>query len=366
MTQSTKEWTITTLGEVSDLQKGMMITAKSAQAGQVPVIAGGKTPAYFHSESNRPSKTITVSASGAYAGYVAFHSGPIWASDCVTAVPKSDQGCTPEFLYYFMLSRQNEIYGLQRGSGMPHVYAKDLALLEMALPVLEVQNRIVETLNEHLSRLDKALLEVGEAKVDLLTLERAILHESFTSDVDELEKVDFKDFFSVVQPKYEGYKQKDYKIKGTLPIIDQGSALVGGYVNETTRRISVQKPLVIFGDHTRCVKYVDFDFAMGADGTKMLEPRENVDSKFAYLQLRGKELRNRGYARHMSELRKERFWLPAMDTQSEVTQKVERAFEHSKALREQIEAQERAVDVLRRSLLHAALSGKMKGSKSNG
>lgn len=163
MMQSSKEWVTAPLGEVSHLQKGMTITAKSAQKGNVPVIAGGQKPAYFHSEANSPAKTITVSASGAYAGYVAFHKEPIWASDCITVISKDEKICAPEFLHYFMLSRQIEIYGLQRGSGMPHVYAKDLAFLEIPVPPLDEQRRIVETLDDHLSRLDKALADLEVA-----------------------------------------------------------------------------------------------------------------------------------------------------------------------------------------------------------
>lgn len=183
MTQTMNNWTITTLGEVANLQKGMTITAKSARAGRVPVIAGGKKPAYFHAEANRPSKTITVSASGAYAGYVAFHGDPIWASDCVTAVPTNLQICTPEFLYYFMLSKQNEIYGLQRGSGMPHVYAKDLALLEIGVPPLDEQSRIVETLENHMSRLDKALAEMDHSDSQTLVFRRSILNAMLNPNV---------------------------------------------------------------------------------------------------------------------------------------------------------------------------------------
>lgn len=183
MTQSRKKWMKTTLGKVANLQKGMTITAKSARAGSVPVIAGGKSPAYFHAEANRPSKTITVSASGAYAGYVAFHAEPIWASDCVTAVPTNLEICTPEFLHYFMLSKQNEIYGLQRGSGMPHVYAKDLALLEIAIPPLDDQRQIVETLDGYLSRLDSARESIAIQKVWLSTLRRSILNKAFNGEL---------------------------------------------------------------------------------------------------------------------------------------------------------------------------------------
>jgi restriction endonuclease S subunit len=171
---------IRTLGDVTKLQKGMTITSKTARSGVVPVIAGCQKPAYFHSEANRPAKSITVSASGAYAGFVAFHSQPIWASDCTTIESIDDKICTPEFLHYFLQSQQDQIYEMQRGSGMPHVYAKDLALLEIWIPPLDVQKRIVETLDEHLSRLDKALAEIQAADLGLKNLQHASLESLFT------------------------------------------------------------------------------------------------------------------------------------------------------------------------------------------
>jgi type I restriction enzyme S subunit len=248
-----------------------------------------------------------------------------------------------------------------QGITVMHLRMSALPNLEVPVPPLGEQRRIVITLDAHLSRIDKALAEFADARASLILLERAILYGAFSSAAVASELVDFEDFFTVLKPKFEGYKQKDYLTKGKVPIIDQGSALIGGYVNETKRCLVVQKPLVIFGDHTRCVKFVDFDFAMGADGTKLLDPNPNVEAKFAYWQLRGKELRNRGYARHMGELRKERFWRPDNLTQNEAIQRVEQAFESLQQIRNQLETQEKAVEVMRRSLLHVAFSGNMKG-----
>jgi len=78
------EWVETTLGQVCNIKKGQLITDSTRINGDIPVIAGGKTPAYYHNKPNRIGKTITVSGSGANAGYVSFHTYPIFASDCST------------------------------------------------------------------------------------------------------------------------------------------------------------------------------------------------------------------------------------------------------------------------------------------
>jgi len=172
------------LDSVALLSKGTTITAKNSVPGEIPVIAGGKKPAYFHNEANRKPKCVTVSASGAYAGFVAYHHEPIFASDCTTLEPLDSTVLSPKYLYYFLASKQEAIYGLQRGSGMPHVYAKDLAQLEIPMPSHAEQQRIVATLEDHLSRLDKALAEVEssisrlrEARLSWLQAEMAHLYD---------------------------------------------------------------------------------------------------------------------------------------------------------------------------------------------
>ena len=89
------------LGDVVKISKGQLITEKHAISGVIPVIAGGKKPAYFHNKSNRIGKTITISASGASAGYVAFFDEPIFASDCSTISEGNDYSI--EFIYSRLL-----------------------------------------------------------------------------------------------------------------------------------------------------------------------------------------------------------------------------------------------------------------------
>jgi type I restriction enzyme S subunit len=137
------------------------------------------------------------------------------------------------------------------------------------------------------------------------------------------EKVTFADFLKVLTTPHVGYKQKEYKEKGRVPIVDQGSSIIGGYTDELDRLLSFKHPVIVFGDHTRRVKFVDFDFAIGADGVKVLGSVEGVEPRFAYLQLMSVELRDRGYARHMGELRKTSFWKPCLETQIEIVKVLE-------------------------------------------
>lgn len=109
--------------------KGQSITSAQTKKGNIKVVAGGIDYAYLHNEANRPANTITISASGANAGFVNLWKEPIFASDCITVRGKNDWHTF--FIYNFLLSIQDKIFTLQTGAGQPHVYRHDIALLKI-------------------------------------------------------------------------------------------------------------------------------------------------------------------------------------------------------------------------------------------
>jgi restriction endonuclease S subunit len=135
------KWPISPLSSVAEIRKGTSITQKKAIPGGYKVIAGGMTHAYTHNAFNRPANTITVSASGASAGYVAFWKEPIFASDCTT-VRGADDGHT-EYLFHVLKSRQAEIQAASSGAAQPHVYPKDLEALQIPQPDPTTLKKIV-------------------------------------------------------------------------------------------------------------------------------------------------------------------------------------------------------------------------------
>jgi type I restriction enzyme M protein len=151
------------LKDFADLKRGTSITKKDITEGDIPVIAGGQKPAYFHNKSNRGSNCITVSSSGAYAGYVAFHSNPIFVSDCFT-IETNNTNLNQKFLFYLLKSKQELIYSFQTGGGQPHVYAKDFDKFKIPLPAIEIQNQIVEELDGYQKIIDGCRLVVENYK----------------------------------------------------------------------------------------------------------------------------------------------------------------------------------------------------------
>ena len=120
------------LGEIAELQKGKSITSAELKEGTIKVVAGGTDFAYFHNEANRPANIITVSASGANAGFVNFWKEPIFASDCTTILAKDE--LTTKYVFNVLKANQEMVFQLQKGAAQPHVYASDLQALKIPMP----------------------------------------------------------------------------------------------------------------------------------------------------------------------------------------------------------------------------------------
>jgi type I restriction enzyme, S subunit len=113
-------------------------------------------------------------------------------------------------------------------------------------------------------------------------------------------------------------KQNDYAEQGSFAIVDQGKALIAGYTDDPLALCRAGLPVVVFGDHTRCLKYVDFPFGMGADGVKILRPRAELDVKFLYHYLRQLKLPDGGYDRHFKYLKRESVPTPPLEEQHRI------------------------------------------------
>jgi type I restriction enzyme S subunit len=138
------EWKEVRLGEVCPMERGEMLTSDNYLQGDIPVIAGGKEPAGFHSYANRQKNTITISCSGASAGFVAFHDVPIFATDCFTISESNAYNIW--FIYHVLTNLQEKIYKLQTGGAQPHVHPKDVYPMKIHVPSIKEQNAIASVL----------------------------------------------------------------------------------------------------------------------------------------------------------------------------------------------------------------------------
>ena len=168
------EWRKVKLGDICTMERGELLTSGNYVVGNIPVIAGGKEPAGYHNCANRLCNTITVSCSGASAGYVAFYEQPIFATDCFT-ISESDK-YNVKYIYYLLLGRQERIYQLQTGGAQPHVHPKDIAPMIVNIPSIEEQNPIATVL----VNADKEI-ELAEDKLaNLQSQKRGLMQQLLT------------------------------------------------------------------------------------------------------------------------------------------------------------------------------------------
>ena len=150
------------LREVSYMQRGTSLTKAKAVKGDIPVISGGKEPAFYCNSSNRNGETITVAGSGAGAGYVQYWNIPIFANDCFTV--KGNEFAETKYLYYFMTNIQDKISDTKKGGGVPHVHISDVENFSLPVPPLEVQREIVHILDNFTELTDELTAELTARK----------------------------------------------------------------------------------------------------------------------------------------------------------------------------------------------------------
>ena len=166
------EWK--TLGEATLMKRGTSATKGVMQEGNIPVISGGRQPAFYCNQSNRTGETITVAGSGAGAGYVQYWNEPIFVCDAFSV--QGNEDLNTKFIYYYMTSMQDKIYATKKGGGVPHVHISSIDKFEIPIPPLPVQEEIVRILDtftelqaELQAELQKRLQQYNYYRDNLLT-----------------------------------------------------------------------------------------------------------------------------------------------------------------------------------------------------
>lgn len=153
--------------------------------------------------------------------------------------------------------------------------------------------------------------------------------------------------------------QTEYLKNGSVAIVDQGKALIAGFTNDEKRICKSELPVIVFGDHTKCFKFVDFPFAIGADGVKVLKPKIKADEKFLFYYLKSIRLPNAGYDRHFKYLRRTEVLLPPLSEQKRIAEVLDKA----NALREKRRLALRKIDALLQSVFLEMFGDPVKNPK---
>lgn len=263
----------------------------------------------------------------------------------------------PGYLTHYLRSSTflNFISNRVAGAKMPRVVMDEFWAHEIPHPTdLREQARIVELLDQA----DALRHQRAEADTKLARLLPALFRHHFGDpeiNPQGFTTVDFDKALNDVSAGETKLPTKNFKTNGLLPIIDQGAAQISGYTDDMTAKFTGPTPVIIFGDHTRNFKYVNHDFAIGADGVRVLSARSGFAPEFLYCHCRLLNIPSAGYSRHMKYLRAKRFIQPPMPLQETFAKRME----STRELRTQAATSAAKLEILFQTLLHRAFTGEL-------
>ncbi len=276
--------------------------------------------------------------------------------------------CPDFYVHYFeagLMNREIQAFAQEgaRNHGLLNISVDDFFKAKLLFPPLPEQKKIAEILTAQdrvIALKEKLVAEKRKQKKFLM--QRLLSTDDmrpFKLNGVLIEKGKWEETpFTNVLKKFKNDKpsiqSSEYSNKGDIPIVDQGKNLTVGFTNNETAKIHCPKEgLIVFGDHTRVLKFINFDFAIGADGTQLLEPLKNDDTKFLYHALSNINIPNNGYNRHYKYLKAVKIYHPTLPEQQAIAE-VLSAADREISLREQDLEQERQK---KKSLMQLLLSG---------
>lgn len=234
-----------------------------------------------------------------------------------------------KFIFYFLLVNKERMIR-KNASLIPGIKRDDILNLKIALPPKEEQKRII-------AKIDRLLYFVEKIRNELKTIhDLSIAVKRKTLDYFFGESSSYKSYYGkkkikeIIKP--QSIDNLEIKIKniqslGTIPVVSQSAALIDGFVNECVKPLS-EVPYIVFGDHTKNVKYIDFPFIPGADGTKVFKPMDGIEPKLLYYYslYASNNIESCGYARHFSKFKNVTVPIFDVNTQKNIICKLDKAF----------------------------------------
>jgi type I restriction enzyme S subunit len=273
----------------------------------------------------------------------------------------------PNYLVYYLLTPQQQykLLGTANGPTVAHVNLPIIRNLPVELPDIKIQNKIANVLSAY-----DDLIENNQKQIKLLEEAAQRLYKEWFVDlrfpgyentpiIDGVPQGWKKELVGNVIEKSYRSKQvmtADYLAEGKIPIIDQSRDFIAGYTDDEETLVSLDKPIIVFGDHTRILKYIQFPFAKGADGTQLIVSKcENMPQSLLYLSLLNIDLSNYHYARHFKYLKAEEIIIPNIEIATKLDYLVSHIFKKVQILRDQIIGAQQARDRLLPKLMSGEL-----------
>lgn len=272
----------------------------------------------------------------------------------------------PLFYYYYFSSSLSPISSIVSQCAQAGIKGSDLVQIMVDFPPLHIQHRIATILSSY-----DSLIENYQKQIKLLEESAQRLYKEWFVDLrfpghenvqivdgvpEGWEKKKVGDLISKVR-RTKQVSANNYLNSGYIPVIDQSRNYIAGYTNDIESLVEVTIPYIVFGDHTRVLKYVPFSFAKGADGTQLIMSNdlERMPQSLFYNSIIEIDLSNYSYARHFKYLKEESILVPSKDIAQRYDKVVSQYFQSIQKNREQI----RHLTEARDRLLPKLMSGEV-------
>ncbi len=298
------------------------------------------------------SNDIVITIVGASIGDVAYVTPQfdgVNLTENAVRLTKFKSQINPHYIFYILNSPEYHML-MQRiaaGAAQPKMGIYKVEAIEVAIPSIQIQNQIVEIL----SRYD-SLIENYQKQIKLLEEAAQRLYKEWFVDLhfpghentkiidgvpEGWEKKKVGDMISKIQ-RTKQVTANNYQASGKIPVIDQSRNFIAGYTDDAECLVKVTVPYIVFGDHTRILKYIPFSFAKGADGTQLIMSNdlERMPQTLFYNSLIEIDLSNYSYARHFKYLKEEFVLLPSEHIARKYDSIVSRYYQSIQKSREQI------------------------------
>lgn len=228
-----------------------------------------------------------------------------------------------EFFYNWIIMNKNEFIKRASGSTFLEISKKEIEKIKAYKPSKQEQEKIasfltsVDTKIEQLTKKEELLQQYKKGVMQKIFNQEIRFKDDDGSEFCEWEEKTLDDVLKTVSTKLYQIKNSDILSKGLFKVVDQGQKTIAGYSNDTEKVYS-SGDIIVYGDHTTIVKYIDFDFIVGADGTKLLNTTKDNNLKYMYYNLVFNNIEAEGYKRHFSILRNITLQIPSLKEQIKI------------------------------------------------
>ena len=193
------------------------------------------------------------------------------------------------------------------------------------------------------------------------TILKTAIYGKFVKTTSKFKIFDLDKVVDVIPTKHFQIKQSEIKKEGKYPVVSQSQSLIEGYSNDYDKVFRPNSSCVIFGDHSKTIKYIDFPFIVGADGTKVIQPKSMLNSKYLYYHLiyNVAQIKSTGYTRNFKYLKKLKLYIPPLEEQEKIVKKIEELFELIDKKEKNDKEKEKLKTLLKEKILDSAIHGKI-------